>query len=710
MDKKWFDGDWVYDIETYPNIFTLCAVYANGNGIRVFEISDRKNEVNELLEFLRKVKINNHRLIGFNNLGFDYPVIHKLLKKSEFAKKNKTNLIISAKEIFDWAQEVIASNRGDGFGSAVKSSDVLIPQVDLYKLNHYDNKAKRTSLKLLEFNMRSNNIEDLPFPVGMKLSDEQKDTLIEYNKHDVMETLKFYQLCHDAIQLRKDLTERFGFDCTNMNDAKIGSEYFVTRLEKAMPQSCYKQTPHKRITNQTKRSEIIVKDILFDYLSFDKLEFKAVHEWFKGQVITETKGVFSDLLEKDVGDVAKYSRMVTKRQKLNDPVNKANKKYTPSFSEIQLLKRGNPTGWVEERELKSPKGAKSYYWCWNEIEAMNVVVKGLEYVFGTGGIHASVENSIFRSDDEFLIIDADVSSMYPNIAIANRVYPEHLSEKFCDIYENVYHERKKYAKGSAENAALKLALNATYGNSNNEFSPFYDPQYTMTITINGQLSLCMLTEKFMTIPNCTIIQCNTDGVTVKIPRKEKELYYSICEQWQKTVGLELEFAFYDAMFIRDVNNYIAMYSDGKLKNKGAYEYKDLAMHKNHSSLVIPMAAEYQLTDKGSVEEFIKSHKDKFDFMLRTKVDRSSRLVLVMENGEEIPQQNICRYYPSTKGGKLVKIMPPLAGKEDAGERRLSIDSEWNVVPCNDMAKFNWDIDYNYYIAEAKKLVDCLEEK
>ena len=178
---------------------------------------------------------------------------------------------------------------------------------------------------------------------------------------------------------------------------------------------------------------------------------------------------------------------------------------------------------------------------------MNVVVKGLEYVFGTGGIHASVENSIFRSDDDYVIIDADVSSMYPNIAIANRVYPEHLSEKFCDIYESVYHERKKYAKGSAENAALKLALNATYGNSNNEFSPFYDPQYTMTITINGQLSLCMLAEKFMTIPNCTIIQCNTDGVTVKIPRSQKELYDSICEQWQKTVGLELEFAFYDTI-------------------------------------------------------------------------------------------------------------------------------------------------------------------
>ncbi len=700
----------IYDIETYPNIFTLCAVFADGKGLRVFEISDRKNELDKMLEYLRNVVINKYHMVGFNNIGFDYPVIHRILLLAQESKRSGEPLNITSKQIYKWAQEIIDSNRGEGFSSNVKADEVIIPQIDLYKINHYDNKAKRTGLKLLEFNMRSENIEDLPFPVGMTLTDEQKDVLVTYNKHDVLQTLKFYNLCLGMIQLREDLTKRFGFDCTNMNDSKIGSEYFISRLEKAMPQSCYKVGRFGRKINQTKRSKIVVKDILFPYLQFTRPEFKAVYEWFKQQVITETKGVFSDLLEKDVGDVAKYARMTTKRKKLNDPVNKNNKRYVPSFTEIQLLKRGNAFGWVEEKELKSPKGAKSYYWCWNEIEAMNVVVNGLEYVFGTGGIHASVENAIFRSDEEYVIIDADVSSMYPNIAIANRVYPEHLSEKFCDIYEAVYEERKRFPKKSAENAALKLALNGTYGNSNNEYSPFYDPQYTMTITINGQLSLCMLAEKFMTIPNCTIIQCNTDGVTVKIPRSQREVYDKICADWQATVGLQLEFAIYNAMFIANVNNYLAVYEDGTLKNKGAYEYKDLAMHKNHSSLVIPMAAEHQLLGRGTIEDFIRSHKDEYDFMLRTKVDRSSRLVLVMEDGSEVPQQNVCRYYPSTKGGKLVKIMPPLAGKEADGERRLSIDSEWNVQPCNNMKHFHWDIDYNYYFTEAHKLVDCLEEK
>jgi DNA polymerase elongation subunit (family B) len=292
--------------------------------------------------------------------------------------------------------------------------------------------------------------------------------------------------------------------------------------------------------------------------------------------------------------------------------------------------------------------------------------------------------------------------MYPNIAIANNVYPEHLSMRFCEIYKDVYEQRKSYPKGSAENAMLKLALNGVYGDSNNQFSPFYDPMYTMKITINGQLSLCLLVEKLLEIDGLKIVQVNTDGVTVALKRNTREEYDEVCVQWQKQVGLNLEFAEYDKMYIRDVNNYFAVYTDGKTKNKGAYEYKDLGWHKNHSSLVIPMAAEAKMLHGKDILEFLMEHTEKFDFMLRTKVARNSRLVLVMDDGTEVEQQNICRYYPCKSGGKLVKIMPPL---EEGGEwRRLSIDSEWKVKPCNNMEDFVGDIDYDYYVAEAEKLI------
>lgn len=706
---NWFKGDWIYDIETYPNIFTLCTVYANGKGIRVFEISDRKNDSDHLLEFFRNVIRNNHRMVGFNNQGFDYPVIHHILKKAKDAFANKKQMKITAGEIYSVAMEIINSQKDERFGKQIKESEVFIPQVDLFKVHHFDNKARATSLKMLEFNMRSDNIEDLPFPVGTILSDEQKDELIRYNKHDVLETLKFYNYSYDALKLREELSAQYGFDCTNFNDTKIGKELFIRTLEAESPGVCYKVTDRGRKINQTKRDYIDIANCLFPYIQFDRPEFKAIHSWFAAQIITETKGVFTDIQEHKLGDVAKYAEMVVKKKKLSDPVNKKNKRYVPDGQVIGTLKKEQPLGWIEEKELKSPKGAKSYYWCHNLAETLNVVINGFRYDYGVGGIHGAKQGTHVSTETR-KIRTLDVASYYPNMAIANNVFPAHLGKTFCKVYKDLYDQRKATPKGSAANAALKLALNGTYGDSNNEFSPLYDPQYTMTITIGGQLSLCMLMEKLIDHCGAEIIMCNTDGFEYIVDVAMFDEADKWVKWWEGVTGLTMEGDTYAKMWIRDVNNYTSITESGKVKLKGAYEFADydkLGWHKNHSALVIPMAVKAHLVDGIDYEEFILLHENKFDFMCRTKVPRSSKLVLVMPDGEEIDQQNICRYYPSKQGGNLIKIMPPL---EDGGEwRRLGIDVEWSVKTCNDIREFNRsDLNFEYYLSEAKKLIDAVE--
>ena len=342
---------------------------------------------------------------------------------------------------------------------------------------------------------------------------------------------------------------------------------------------------------------------------------------------------------------------------------------------------------------------------WKVAETLNAVVDGFRFDFGTGGIHGSITEKVVQSNKKWMTVDCDVSSLYPSLAISNNVYPQHLTPKFCSIYKDLYEQRKSYPKGTPENAMLKLALNGTYGFSNDKYTPFYDPQYTMAITVNGQLSLCLLAERLMKIPNMKIVSINTDGITICFERQYESLYYDICKQWESNVKLQLEYAEYSRMWCRDVNNYIAEYTNGKLKRKGAYEYEGLELHKNHSSLIVQKAAEAQMVKGLDLETFIREHRDEYDFMLRTKVPRSSRLVLVYEDGTEELQQNICRYYPSKQGGKLIKIMPPL--EEGKPERRLGINVEYNVKTCNDMKDFDWntsDIDWDFYINEAKKLV------
>lgn len=683
--------DWVYDIETYPNCFTFTAICADNSRTHVYECSSRKNDVSQLFEFLDMLHDKKHRMVGFNNKGFDYPVLHELLEVR--AKAVTVSGKAVAKKAYKVAQNLI-SVQAEHNNIRLKE---YVKQVDLFKIHHFDNKARATSLKMIEFNMKSDSIEDLPFPVGTELTDSEIDVLLKYNMHDVVKTLDFYNISLNLIRFRDELSKKYRRDFTNHNDTKIGKDYFIMQLEKTMPDSCYKKdSTGKKVINQTKRPLIAIKDCLFTYYDFQRPEFQAIFEWFKKQTITETKGVFSDITEDKLERVAMFADMNIMRKKF---------KAEQIDEELAAFKAAYPAGWIDKVELKAKKKGQpvySYWYCWHEAETLNVMVDGFRFDFGTGGIHGSVSSCIVAESDTHQLIDADVSSMYPNIAIANRVYPEHLTDRFCDIYKDVYEQRKSYPKTSAENAMLKLALNGVYGDSNNQYSPFYDPQYTMTITINGQLSLCLLAEKLLAIDGLSLVQVNTDGVTVLCPRNMMDKYNTICEAWQQQVGLQLEYANYSKMIIRDVNNYLAFYIDGKVKRKGAYQYEGLGWHQNQGGLVIPMAAEANMIYGTDIKDFVQNHKDMYNFMLRTKVPRNSKLMLVMDDGTEIQQQNICRYYACKDGGKLVKIMPALiAGGED---RRLSIDSSWNVKTCNNIKDFGNDIDYDYYIAEAEKLV------
>lgn len=626
-------GFYVYDIETYPNVFTCVIVCAVTLNVWRFEISFRKNEGVELFKFLVFLRDSGARMVGFNNIGFDYPCIHELVKRSG---------VVTCDDIYQKAQGIINAKEHERFSHLVWESDHMVPQVDLYKIHHFDNVARSTSLKMLEFNMRSDSIEDLPFPPGTFLVENQVDTLIKYNDSDVFRTLDFLKHTIEQIEFRDEMTSRLGKNFTNHNDTKLGKDYFILELEKnGIP--CFDRSTGRKQPIQTVRPFIDLSTVIFDYVKFEDEGFVRIKEWLSSQKITQTKGVFKDL---------------------------------------------------------------------------SCTVQGFTYDFGVGGIHGSVESCTVWSDEDYAIIDVDVASYYPNLAIANSLYPAHLGVEFCEIYLDQYNSRKSYAKGTTENAMLKLALNGVYGDSNNKYSPFYDPAYTMSITINGQLLLCMLAESLIKIQSLEMIQINTDGLTVKILRKDIPLLNAKAANWEKLTKLELDHVEYSRMFIRDVNNYIAEYTseegcDAKLKRKGAYCYgDDLGWEKNHGFQVVARAAEAALVHDVSVEDFIYNHRDKYDFFGRTKIPRSSRLELRTPDGKVQDLQRITRYYVSKNGGHLVKLMPPLAKKleldPESPWRKISIESGYKVEQCNNIHDYgSGAINYAYYIDAAKKLVNPL---
>jgi hypothetical protein len=223
----------------------------------------------------------------------------------------------------------------------------------------------------------------------------------------------------------------------------------------------------------------------------------------------------------------------------------------------------------------------------------------------------------------------------------------------------------------------------------------------MKITFSGQLLLCLLAESLMEIEGLTLIQLNTDGLTVRVPRANKWLVDTAAAAWQYKTKLQLEEVVYKAMFIRDVNNYLAVYENGTVKRKGAYEY-DMDWSQNAGGLVIAKVAEKVLVDGAPIRKTLEQWPDIMDFMLRTKVPRSSYLA-VEHDGVTSQLQNITRYYIAEGGGRLFKWMPPLA-KKPSEWRKIGVEAGWGVQPCNDIRDAGkLPVDFNYYIQEIEKL-------
>lgn len=646
MSKDYY----IYDLEVYPNIFLFCGKFRSLNNVQLFEISDRVNELQGLVSFLNDLRSSQFEMVGYNNINYDYYIIHELLTNPYSFTYQK------AKEISD---KIFNSQKGGRRLRYIPPWERLIPQIDIMKFLHFDNRMKAVSLKHLQFAMRSHSLEDLPFDIR-ELNDLEKDELKEYNIHDVTETEKFFTLNEHHINMRRKYLKDniLKGDVLNFSDVKIGVQYLLTKIGK---EKCY----NKGKAIQTIRSTVSYRSVILPSIFFKTEMFQEIHKWFMEQ--TYRVGVTAPKYSKKMG--------------------------------------------------------------------------GVNFEFGIGGLHASVEKRIYKSNEDYEIIDIDVASMYPSVAIANNFAPEHLGKEFTKVYRQIKEDRKKYPKGTPENAALKLAGNGAYGNFNNIFSPLYDVKCMLSITLNGQLQLLQLAEMISLIPDVEIIQVNTDGITAYVKKDKKDLFDFWCTQWEEMTKLDLERVEYSRMFIRDVNNYIAEKTTGELKRKGTYWYPtnikdyDGNWHKNFSNIASKKAAEKFMLNNWPLESTLRMLADPFDFMLSYKAKGSAKLFIA-----DKPQLKTLRYYISKEGGTLRKVSKP---KGEIGEfkRKAKITDSfykkilsevgkgtWDerihtknksiyemvetklhlphkVKQSNICSDFNWgDLDWDFYIKESEKLI------
>lgn len=642
---------YTYDLETYPNCFLFSGKFWDSDVIYTFEISDRVNQRNELLAHLSYLQNCGALMAGFNSIQFDYPIIHELMTNP---------YIFTARHAHLLGTNIINSQNYGNNPNHIRMTDRLIPQVDWVKVNHFDNPNKRTSLKSLQFAMRSASVEDLPFALR-DLTYPEMDQLRTYNVHDITETEVFGRKCLHLIEMRQELINHgvLSGDVLNFSDVKIGTEYLIRKIGRA---KCFLSGSKPR---QSIRSAVAFKDIILPKISFRTETFDAVLDWFREQTM---------------------------------------------------------------------------YIGGEKRPSLTVRLANLEFDFGIGGVHASVENKSYISTETHVIKDIDVAGMYVAVAIANGFAPEHLGRDFSVAYKQLQADRAQHPKGTTMNAVLKLAGNGVYGNSNNPYSCFYDPKYTFSVTVNGQLQLLQLAEVLSLIPGLEIIQANTDGITAYVPRSLGYLFDLWIRDWEVQTGLKLEEVEYSHMWIRDVNNYVARTTDGKMKRKGAYWYPTNEKeyegwwNKDFSNMAAQIAIEQVLLTGCEAKHVVRLLTNPFDFMLRYKTPAGAKLYV----GDR-EQLKTVRYYVSTKGEPMKKIATP-KGELGAYKRKNKLtDSEFNrilkelpagawderihtknkskyaavttsvesgrlVKVCNRATDFDWrDVDWSYYVSEIEKL-------
>jgi hypothetical protein len=178
----------IYDIESLRNYFCYADIQVEGDKINIFEISKFKNEIREFVKYYKTLKGQ----VGFNSLAYDAQVIQWLVDSYKSLQSMTGDEL--ARAIYSRSQEVIQKANSNEWPD-YKESNIDVKQLDLFKVWHYDNKARRCSLKWLQYSMDWHNIEEMPLPHWTEVEDEETaKNILEYCKNDILSTKEFYNI------------------------------------------------------------------------------------------------------------------------------------------------------------------------------------------------------------------------------------------------------------------------------------------------------------------------------------------------------------------------------------------------------------------------------------------------------------------------------------------------------------------------------------
>lgn len=356
--------------------------------------------------------------------------------------------------------------------------------------------------------------------------------------------------------------------------------------------------------------------------------------------------------------------------------------------------------------------------------AVNVNDTSVMLLPSIGGIHSVNNNQYWESDDEWVLLDCDIASLYPTLFRNYSFLRKELQpvlDKYCEIIDDRISAKR--AGDKVKDTFLKLILNSFSGLADSNVNWVYSPIQILTLRCFGQLIQLKLIEEATLHKGVKCIFSNTDGSAFLVKRDMLPKMCEILNENSKEFKVTWEMTLNKKMVFSNTNTYISIIDESfmldddcnwinhkkdlnKVKTKGSlFRYgSDIPLGDSCNEQVIPKALVNYFAYGIDPEEFIrggeKSGLSIFDFCVSKKVNRS---FYVEWGGEKV--QNLNRYYFSKRGRYLIKI------RKNNGQQ-LHMHRDNPVIIYNnhnsDLKLSDYDLDFNYYIGKVKKLINEME--
>ncbi len=648
---------WVMDYETLSNFFCGVFEHYKTNERKVFVVHELQNDFIDLLSFLKENEQNKEWHISFNGLAFDAQVTHYIIENRKWLSTLSAEQIAAA--VYSYATHCISLSRSKQFQDYPQWK-MSIGQIDLFKMHHWDNPAKRSSLKWIQYGMDWDNIIDMPIPHTQHIkTQDEVDLIIKYCINDVASTKEIFNRSKSQIKLRKELSGTYDINLFSASEPRIAKELFAYYLSKKL--NIQKRDIKKM---RTTRSIIKVKDLVLPYIKFTSPTFISLLDRFESLELNpeNLKGSFRySMTYKDVktdfGLGGVHGARKSGVYESDDDHVIMTSDVTSFYPNLCIRNRWSP-GHFPKAEF-----CDQYEWFFEERKKIPKS-NPMNYVYKI------ILNSTFGLSNE-------VNSFFYDPELCMRITVNGQLSLMM-LYEMVM-ERIPNALALLQNTdGIETRIPKEY--------------------INEYLDICKEWEEI------TNLNLEHDKYQ-KLVLGDVNNYIAVNEYESVDITTWRKIKEENPHYLYKVRNQDFMFAAVKLK--GRFDFHDLALHKNKSKLVIPKAI-FNYFIKGVLpEQYIKGNNNILDYCIgsKSKGDWKATAKYIDSNREYVEKelQKINRYYISSKGVKLVKI-------NATDKRQIQLESgHWQQTIYNDMKiQPKWEdynIDMSYYIKAVESEID-----